>query len=356
MSAPHHSDVPRRPRARANRTLVLSDADRQRLRPSLLRKAPQTRFDAPPCGIVVGDYRHWCPLLPRQCVDLLFLDPPYNLRKTFYNRQYARVEPDEYTRRLDASLALLVPLLAPTATVYICGDWRTSLSIFAAASRHLIVRNRITWERDKGRGARRNWKNACEDIWFCTVSDRYTFEVERVKLRRRVLAPYRDAAGRPRDWQQNADERYRDTHPSNLWTDITVPFWSMPENTDHPAQKSEKLLARLVLASSNPGDFILDPFAGSGTTAVVAQKLGRRCLGIELEEEYALMALRRMELAESRPAIQGLADGVFWERNTLRAQRQSARSVEPKHAVDGGPATETGVGPLQPVRNDRETG
>jgi site-specific DNA-methyltransferase (adenine-specific) len=115
---------------------------------------------------------------------------------------------------------------------------------------------------------------------------------------------------------------YRDTHPSNFWTDITIPFWSMPENTDHPAQKSEKLLAKLILASSRPGDFVFDPFVGSGTSCVVAKKLGRRFLGIDLNEEYVLWALRRLEAAQSDRSIQGFTDGVFWERNTLAAQQQ----------------------------------
>ena len=74
---------------------------------------------------------------------------------------------------------------------------------------------------------------------------------------------------------QGRGGNFRDTHPSNLWTDISVPFWSMPENTDHPTQKAEKLIAKLVLASTNPGDFVFDPFLGSGTSSVVAKKLGK---------------------------------------------------------------------------------
>jgi site-specific DNA-methyltransferase (adenine-specific) len=142
-----------------------------------------------------------------------------------------------------------------------------------------------------------------------------------VKLRRRVIAPYRDEAGAPRDWQATPDGKFRDTHPSNLWTDITIPFWSMPENTDHPTQKSEKLLAKLILASSRPGDVVFDPFLGSGTTSVVARKLARRYVGIEIAEELALVAEKRIALAEADPAIQGYVDRVFWERNTLRAGR-----------------------------------
>jgi site-specific DNA-methyltransferase (adenine-specific) len=94
----------------------------------------------------------------------------------------------------------------------------------------------------------------------------------------------------------------------------------MPENTDHPTQKSEKLIAKLLLASSNAGDLVFDPFLGSGTTSVVAKKLRRRYIGVELNEEYCLLAERRLELSDLSPEIQGYVDGVFWERNTLQLQ------------------------------------
>lgn len=84
--------------------------------------------------------------------------------------------------------------------------------------------------------------------------------MEDVKLKRRVIAPYRREDGSPKDWDKQEQGNYRLTHPSNLWTDLTVPFWSMPENTDHPTQKPEKLLAKIILASSNPGELVLDPF------------------------------------------------------------------------------------------------
>ena len=173
----------------------------------------------------------------------------------------------------------------------------------------------VPWEREKGRGAKRNWKNSSEDIWFCTVSNDYTFNVDRVKLRRKVLAPYTTSEGRPKDWNRTEAGNFRDTHPSNLWTDITIPFWSMPENTEHPTQKSEKLIAKIILASSQPGDLVLDPFLGSGTTSVVAHKLNRRCVGIETNLEYCLLAARRLELAGGNSNIQGFRNGIFWDRN-----------------------------------------
>ena len=159
-----------------------------------------------------------------------------------------------------------------------------------------------------------------EDIWFAVKNpDDYYFDVEAVKMKRKVLAPYK-ADGKPKDWDEETEGNFRLTYPSNFWDDISVPFWSMPENTDHPTQKPEKLYAKLILASSRPGDIVFDPFLGSGTASVVAKKLGRRFCGIEQNEEYCLWAEKRLALAETDKSIQGYSDGVFWERNSGKWQ------------------------------------
>ncbi len=268
--------------------------------------------------------------LPDAFADLLFIDPPYNLTKSFNSTQFARRSDDEYAEWFVSWFPPLLRVLKPNATVYICSDWQTSAVIFPIVNKHLIVRNRITWEREKGRGAKTNWKNASEDILFCTNSGDYVFNTEPVKLKRRVLAPYKHENGNPKDWEIENDGNYRLTHPSNLWTDMTVPFWSMPENTDHPTQKPEKLLAKLVLASTVSNAIVFDPFLGSGTSAVVAKKLGRRFVGVEIDEFYCALALKRLDLAELAPDIQGYSGGVFWERNTANDRttgipRQSGR-------------------------------
>lgn len=320
---PDGQTVPQRTSRRApmNRTLQLTTGDRVRLSPRLIRELPATPLLEPLEGIIWGDCLQWADYLPRCFVDLLVLDPPYNLDKDFNGHKFSRQSVQDYTNWLDHVVVTLLPLLKKTASIYLCGDWFSSVSIFTVAAKHFTIRNRITWEREKGRGAQTNWKNASEDIWFCTLGDRYTFNVDAVKLRRRVLAPYRLPNGNPKDWQQTHQGNFRDTHPSNLWTDITIPFWSMPENTSHPTQKSEKLFAKLILASTHANDLVFDPFLGSGTAAVVAKKLGRRYLGVELNEEYCLLSEKRLQLAELDPTIQGYTDGVFWERNTLAAQK-----------------------------------
>ena len=265
------------------------------------------------------------PNLPDHSVDLMFADPPYNLTKSFNDRKFKKVSTADYAEWLDSWLSLAVRLLKPTASVYICGDWRSSAAIQRVGEKYFISQNRITWEREKGRGAKLNWKNCSEDIWFFTVSENYYFNVDAVMMKRQVMAPYTDPNGVPKDWSETENGRFRVTHPSNLWTDLTVPYWSMPENTDHPTQKPEKLLAKIILASSRDGDLVFDPFNGSGTTTVVAKKLGRHYLGVEIDENYCCLAAKRLEHASSDKTIQGYIDGVFWERNTKKLSRKAAK-------------------------------
>ena len=160
-----------------------------------------------------------------------------------------------------------------------------------------------------------------EDIWFATNSNNYIFNVEDVKIRRKVIAPYK-IQGKPKDWEETKMGNFRNTYPSNFWDDISIPYWSMPENTAHPTQKPEKLIAKLVLASSNKNDFVLDPFLGSGTTSVTSKKLNRNFIGIEQNIQYCMWAEKRLEDADTDKIIQGYADGVFWERNTANIQKK----------------------------------
>jgi site-specific DNA-methyltransferase (adenine-specific) len=319
-------------RAPRNRTLTLSEQERAVLSKRLLRPPLPATVRELTDRVVCGDSFALLPQLPKAFVDLLILDPPYNLNKRFGTESFSEMSLAEYEAWFEGWFVRLLSLLKPTASLYVCGDWKSSAAIQRVLDRHVVVRNRITWEREKGRGAKTNWKNASEDIWFATVSNDYVFNVEAVKLKRKVIAPYR-VDGQPKDWEDSADGQFRLTHPSNLWTDLTIPFWSMPENTDHPTQKPEKLLAKLLLASSREGDFVFDPFLGSGTTAAVARKLGRHFLGIEMDESYACLALKRIEMANDDPSVQGYAAGVFWERNTLNAQPKASAPVEAEHPM-----------------------
>jgi len=303
-----------------NKTLTLNTKDITKLSKNLIKPSHRVILKELENKIIHSDLFEIIKFLPNSFIDLLFIDPPYNLTKNFNERSFKARKHEEYEDWLESWIKEINRLLKPNASIYICGDWKSSSAIFNVARKYFIPQNRITWEREKGRGAKANWKNCAEDIWFFTKSKNFTFNIDDIKIKRKVLAPYRDEAGTPKDWHEQNDGNFRITHPSNVWTDITIPFWSMAENTDHPTQKPEKLLAKIILASSNAGDMVFDPFLGSGTTAVVAKKLGRKYCGVEIDEYYCCLAEKRLASNKKDKSIQGYSDGVFWERNTLQEQ------------------------------------
>ena len=270
---------------------------------------------------IIGDTFDVLKKMPTNFVDLAIVDPPYNLDKDFNGNKFKKTSDELYAEYTEKWLKDIIPLLKKDASIYVCCDWQSSPVIGMTLKKYFHIQNRITWQREKGRGAKSNWKNGMEDIWFATMSNKYTFNVEDVKIRRKVIAPYRNN-GQPKDWEETEDGNFRNTYPSNFWDDISVPYWSMPENTAHPTQKPEKLLAKLILASSNKGDVVFDPFLGSGTTSVVAKKLGRHFVGIEQNKQYCVWAQMRIEMAEDYDSIQGYTNGIFWERNTNALQKK----------------------------------
>ena len=237
------------------------------------------------------------------------------MQKNFHGNIFKKTDFSSYEEYIKSWLLPALKCLKENASIYVCCDWESSLVIGKVLYENSIVRNRITWQREKGRGAKSNWKNTMEDIWFSTLSEEFTFNLDAVKVRRKVIAPYK-VDGKPKDWEETEDGKFRDTCPGNFWDDISVPYWSMKENTAHPTQKPEKLIAKLILASSNEGDVVFDPFLGSGTTSVTAKKLNRNFVGIEQNPLYCAWTEHRLSDAEKDNSIQGFSDGVFWERNS----------------------------------------
>ncbi len=295
-------------KAARNKTIELSKDDIKRLKPRLKKNFElNTTINKNLFDIIDN--------LPKKFADLIIIDPPYNLDKNFNGFKFAKGNDDDYKQYLQTFLPKICECLKDNGSLYLCGDWRSSIAMYDVLQQNLCVINRITWQREKGRGAKTNWKNAMEDIYFAVKNPKnYYFDVDAVKIKRRVLAPYKEN-GQPKDWQQTKDGKFRLTYPSNLWDDISIPYWSMAENTEHPTQKPEKLIAKLILASCPKGGVVFDPFLGSGTTSVVAKKLNRQYVGIEMNEGYALLAEKRLETATDNKKIQGFEDGIFLERN-----------------------------------------
>ena len=314
-------------RAKNNRTLTLNSEEIDGLRSRLLTKENIHSASEITNRTINGDLLEMLEFVPDGFADLIIIDPPYNLSKNFNGMKFSRRSQESYDEYLETWFPKVCKKLKANGSLYMCGDWKCTASLQNAIEKQLIVLNRITWQREKGRGAKNNWKNGMEDIWFAVKNpDDYYFNVDAVMCKRQVLAPYK-ADGKPKDWDDSLDGKFRLTYPSNFWDDISVPFWSMPENTDHPTQKPEKLYAKLILASSKEGDVVFDPFLGSGTASVVAKKLKRSYCGIELNEEYCLWAEKRLLMAEQDISIQGYSDGVFWERNTFAKQAKKSADL-----------------------------
>jgi site-specific DNA-methyltransferase (adenine-specific) len=308
-------------RSEKNKTITLSEQEKTELSNRLITVPAPVALDSILNQTICGDVNETLLHLPKAFADLIIIDPPYNLSKDFSGMKFKEMTHERYLDYLRTWFPAVVSLLKPNGSLYLCGDWKCSAALYTVMSEHLTVINRISWQREKGRGARSNWKNSMEDIWFGVKNTGdYYFNVEAVKMKRKVIAPYQ-IDGKPKDWEKTPEGNFRLTYPSNFWDDITVPYWSMAENTEHPTQKPEKLIAKLILASCPENGIVFDPFLGSGTTSVVAKKLGRQYCGIELSREYACLAEKRLLSAETNQTIQGYNDGVFWERNTLQSRR-----------------------------------
>lgn len=319
----------KKPRAERNRTLTVLPNEVSSLESFIRSKEDLTRnFEDD--SIVNGDLFECIDFVPDKYFDLIIIDPPYNLDKNFHGKMFSAMNSQDYENYLRSWFYKVCDKLKDNGSLYMCGDWKCTSSMQRVIEERLTIINRITWQREKGRGAKANWKNAMEDIWFAVKNPKdYYFDVDSVKMKRKVIAPYK-VDGKPKDWEETEKGNFRLTYPSNFWDDISIPFWSMPENTDHPTQKPEKLYAKLILASCKNGGKVFDPFLGSGTTAVVARKLGRHFFGIEINHEYCLWSLKRLVNTLNDSSIQGYSDGVFWERNSLNVQKKThvAHNVE----------------------------
>lgn len=298
-----------------NRTLQLTQSERAKftreiVTPKIFRTNNEWRDK-----VIQADVIEAMSFLPHNTYDLAIIDPPYYLNKMYGRYRFYKGTEKDYVAFTKSWILTMLPLLKSTASVYVCSDWKTSLLIAPVLEQHFFIQNRITWEREKGRGSLKNWKNAHEDIWFCTVSSQYLFHANKVKLRKKVIAPYK-TRGEPKDWESTPEGNFRMTGASNLFTDITIPYWSMPENTEHPTQKPEKLMAKLVLASSQEGQNVLDIFSGSGTSSVTSYKLNRHFTAIESNPDYVLLAIKRLNLAKANKTIQGFENQMFFERNS----------------------------------------
>lgn len=234
--------------------------------------------------------------VPDGSIDLLFADPPYNLGKRFNGTKEKWAEEDDYLAWSYRWLDLCIAKLKPTGSFYVMTSTQNMPHFDLHLRTRLSILSRIIWYYDSsGVQARRYFGSLYEPILFCVKDARnYTFNAAAILVEAKTGAKRKLI-----DYRKPMPTIYNSTKvPGNVWEFPRVRY-RMDEYEDHPTQKPIALLERIISASSNPGDTVLDPFSGTFTTSFVARQLGRKSIGIEIEEAYVKIGLRRLALATS---------------------------------------------------------
>jgi len=243
-----------------------------------------------------GDALDVLPTLPDESVDLIFVDPPYNIGKKFANFIDKWPSDREYIEWCKRWLDICIEKLSPTGTMYIMASTQSMPYIDLYLRERLTILSRIIWYYDSsGVQAKKRFGSLYEPILHCVKNpDAYTFNAESIMIEAKTGAQRKLI-----DYRKKNPTMYNSKKvPGNVWYFPRVRY-RMPEYENHPSQKPEALLERVILASSNPGDLVLDPFAGTFTTCAVAKKFGRKSIGIEVQEEYIKIGLRRLDIADT---------------------------------------------------------
>ena len=228
-----------------------------------------------------------------ESIDLVFADPPYNIGKDFNGTRDKWESEESYLNWCYKWLDLCISKLKPDGSLYVMTATQNMPYFDIYLRKRINVLSRIVWAYDSsGVQARKYYGSLYEPILFC-VKDKnnYTFNADDIMVEARTgavrkLIDYR----KPRPKVYNSKKI-----PGNVWNIPRVRY-RMEEYEEHPTQKPVALLDRIITASSHPGDIVLDPFSGTFTTSHVAKKLDRMSIGIEIEEEYVKIGLRRLEI------------------------------------------------------------
>ena len=230
--------------------------------------------------LICGDAVKEMSKLPEASVDLVVADPPYNLGKDYGNNRdlMAWHEYEQFTR---AWLSEALRVLKPDGSLYVFMGVRfiSRLFIILEDEFKLNFNGWITWHYTQGMGRKTGFSPRHEDILCFTKTQNFTFNLDDVRIPQKYYRERNNMAG---------------ANPGDVWQFSHV-HYSNPEREDQPTQKPEALLERIIRASSNPNDLVLDPFVGSGTTCRVAKALGRKWLGIDINPEYIEMSQRRLD-------------------------------------------------------------
>lgn len=245
------------------------------------------------CEVLSGE-------LADDSVDLIFADPPYNIGKNFNGRKDRWPSDKDYLSWCYEWLAVCVRKLRATGSLYVMAATQFMPFFDIFLRNQLTIASRLVWYYDSsGVQARRCFGSMYEPILLCVKDrDNYTFNADAIRVEAKTGA-HRKLI----DYRKPVPSVYSTTKvPGNVWQFPRVRY-RMDEYENHPSQKPVALLDRIIRASSNPGEIVLDPFSGTFTTSAVAKQLGRKSIGIEIEEQYVKIGLQRLALASSYKGI-----------------------------------------------------
>lgn len=231
-----------------------------------------------------------------ESIDLIFVDPPYNIGKIFGNNKEKWESDESYLSWCYEWIDLCIKKLKPSGSIYLMGATQFMPFIDIYLSKKMTILSRIIWHYDSsGVQAKKYFGSLYEPIFFAVKNKReYTFNHKDIMIEantgaKRKLIDYRGSEPKPYNTEKV---------PGNVWYFPRVRY-RMSEYEEHPSQKPEVLLERIILASTNEGDTILDPFSGTFTTSAVAKRLNRKSIGIECEETYFKTGLRRLNITDT---------------------------------------------------------
>ena len=244
--------------------------------------------------------------LPDASIDLIVADPPYGLGKDYGNDSDMRSGEDflAWTREW---LALAIPKLKPTGSLYVFCTWQYAPEIFVFLKSRLTMINEIVWDRrvPSMGGTTRRFTSVHDNIGFFAVSKNYYFDLDPVRI------PYDAVTKKARSRKIFEGSRWLELgyNPKDVWS-VSRLHRQHAERVDHPTQKPLEIVERMVLASCPPGGRVLDPFMGSGTTAVACARQNREFVGYEINESYCAIARERVSAAVSNAASASVAGAV----------------------------------------------
>ncbi len=249
-----------------------------------------------------GDAIIWLSSIPDNSIDMVFADPPYNIKKAQWDMFHSS---NAYIQWCMEWIAQVHRILKPTGTFYICGFSEIIAELVVPSLAYFKGLKWLIWHYKNKANLGKDWGRSHESILHFRKSNDFVFNVDSIRM------PYHTHILKYPEHPQAESSQYSNNGKKHDWTphpdgskakdviEIPTTCNGMHEKTPHPTQKPEELLRKLILASSNPGDIVLDPFVGSGTTAVCAKQLRRKWLGCDSQAEYLNWAVKRLEQVDN---------------------------------------------------------